>query len=193
LGLSRDPVTSIKDADFIYANSKIRVVANRDSPAIELPGLLVGPFKEGKEYEVQYWVAQELKKSGIIHVRSDETFDLMGLNRIHWKESVQTFQKLTSIPVDFYPKLRRFLQELRLLAIKRPEKRSDYEKAKRMGEDIATMRLKKIVSLASSTRSQTSNILQTLTKEERVVYDLLNKIVNDWRKEILRNEGEEES
>jgi len=187
--LSADPVTSIRDADFVFENLVVKIVANRNSPKIDLPGVKVGPFKEGKEYEVKYWIAQELKKAGIAHIRMDEPLDLVMLNKIHWKERVQASQRVTSLPEDFYPKLRRYLEELNEEAIKKPEKRSDYEKAKNLSDDITQMRLKKIVSLASSARDQTGQILRSLTKEEKYVYDCLHKIISEWKTEILKTQG----
>ena len=184
-----DPVASIKDADFVYENIAVKIVANRDSPKIDLPGTKVGPFKEGQEYEVRLWVAQELKKVGIARIRMGDPLDLMVLNKIHWKERVQTSQKVTSVPEDFYPKLRRFLEELNEEAIKKPEKRSDYEKAVNLSDDITRMRLKKIVSLASSTsKTQTSQILRSLTKEEKSIYTYLHTIISEWRNEILKTQ-----
>jgi hypothetical protein len=187
--LSADPAKAIKDADFVFENMPVKIVANRNSPAIELPGTKVGPFIEGKEYEVKFWVATELKKAGIARVRIDEPLDLTLLNKIHWKERVQTSQKLTSLPEYFYPKLRRFLEELNVAAIKNPEKRADYDKAKNLSDDITRMRLKKIVALASSGRDQTGQILRSLTKEEKYVYDCLHKIISEWKTEILKPQG----
>ena len=187
--MSADPVTSIRDADFVFENMSVKIVANRNSPKIDLPGIKVGPFKEGKEYEVKYWIAAELKKAGIARLRMDAPLDLMILNKIHWKEArVQTSQRVTSLPEDFYPKLRCYLEELNEKAIKKPEHRSDYEKARKLSDDITRTRLKKIVSLASSP-AQTRQILANLTKEERVLYDYLYKKISKWRTEILRNQG----
>ena len=189
--MSTKPTKAIRDADFVFENTIVKIVANRNSPEIDLPGIKVGPFKEGKEYEVRYWIATELKKAGIARIRMDEPLDLMMLNKIHWKERVQTSQRVTSIPEEFYPKLRRFLKNLNEQAIKNPEKRSDSEKAKNLSMDILRMRLKKIVSLASSGRDQTGQILQSLTKEEKYVYDYLHKIINEWQNEILKPQGKE--
>jgi len=189
--LSADPVKSIRDADFVFENTVVKIVANRNSPEIDLPGMKVGPFKEGKEYEVRYWIATELKKAGIARIRMDEPLDLMMLNKIQWKERVQASQIVTSIPEEFYPKLRRFLKELNEQAIKKPEKRSDSEKAKNLSADILRMRLKKIVLLASSGRNQTGQILRSLTKEEKYVYECLHKIISEWQNEILKTQGGE--
>jgi len=187
--LSADPAKDIRDADFVFENTPVKIVANRNSPEIELPGTKVGPFTEGKEYEVKYWIATELKKAGIARIRMDEPLDLTMLNKIHWKERVQTSQKVTSLPEDFYPKLRRYLEELNEEAVKKPEKRGDYEKAKNLSDDITQMRLKKLVSLASSGRDQTGQILRSLTKEEKYVYNCLLKIISEWKTEILKTQG----
>jgi hypothetical protein len=190
LGLSTDPVAFIKDADFEFENMPVKVVANRNNSQIELPGIKVGPFTEGKEYEVRFWVAKELEKAGIARLRVDEQIDVTVLNKIHWKEArVQTSQKLASLPDKFYPKLRHYLEELNEEAIKKPEKRGDCEKAKKLFKDINTIRLKKIVSLASSPK--TRSLTENLTKEERALYDYLFETINEWRNEILKKQGED--
>ena len=186
LGLSADPLTTIRDADFIYENTPIKIVANRNSPEIDLPGVKVGPFQEGKEYEVRYWIAQELKKAGIAHIREEEPMDFKRLNRIHWKEGFQATQRVTSLPEDFYPKLRRYLEELNEEAIKKPEKRNEYEKSRGLFKDITRRRLKKIVSLASSSSKQTGQILGNLTKEELILYKYLYEKISKWRTKILK-------
>ncbi len=189
--MSADPVASIRDADFNFENMPVKVVANRNNPQIELPGIKVGPFTEGKEYEVRFWVAKELENAGIARLRLDEPIDLMMLNKIHWKEArVQTSQRVASLPESFYPKLRRYLEELNEEAIKKPEKRSDCEKAKKLSEDIKRTRLKKIVSLASS-QAKTRVLTENLTKEERVLYDYLYETISKWGKEILKKQGED--
>lgn len=191
LGLSADPVASIKDADFEFENMPVKVVANRNNPQIELPGIKVGPFTEGKEYEVRFWVAKELEKAGIARLRVDEPLDVTVLNKIHWKEArVQTSQRLASLPDKFYPKLRHYIEELNAEAIKKPEKRSDCEKAKRLFKDINTIRLKKIVSLSSSS-AKTRLLTENLTEEERALYDYLFETISKWRNEILKKQGED--
>jgi hypothetical protein len=190
LELSVETAKFIRDADFTFEHLSVKIVANRNNPIIDLPGIKVGPFQEGKEYEVMYWIATELKNAGIARILMEDPLDLMILNKIHWKERVQTSQKLTSLPQHFYPKLRRFLKDLNLKAIKKPESRNDYEKAKNLSDDITRMRLKKIVSLASSGRDQTGQILRTLTEEEKYVYDHLHKIISEWKNEILILRGD---
>jgi predicted DNA-binding antitoxin AbrB/MazE fold protein len=186
--LSADPISTIKDADFTFENAPVKIVANKNSPEIELPGVKVGPFREGKEYEVRYWVAKELKKSGLVHIREDEPVDFKLLTKIQWKEGFQAAQRVTALPEDFYPKLRRYLEELNEEAIKRPEKREDYEKTKNLAADITRTRLKKIVALASSP-TQTRQILGNLTNEELTLHNYLHEIIGKWRNRILKMRG----
>ncbi|MEM3725879.1 MAG: hypothetical protein QXK98_03340 [Candidatus Bathyarchaeia archaeon] len=185
-------VTKMRSLDFAFENLPVRVVANRNCPEVRLAGLNVGPFEEGNEYEVPYWIALELQKFGIVRPRGEELLDASALYKIHWKERAQSTGQLSSLPEDFYPKIRRLLAELKGEIAKQPEKMRDYERVKHLALDIVNLRLKKIVSLAA-TPVQTEQFLKSLTKEERLLYEELYRNINLWRAKILEfNKGEEE-
>jgi len=95
------------------------------------------------------------------------------------------------LPENFYPKLRRYLKELKETASKKPEKMREYEKVIQLTRDIVNSRLKKIVSLASAP-AQTEQILRNLTEEERFLYDRLYKLISEWRTQIIEYEEEGE-
>jgi len=181
----------IGNLDFHFENSLVKIMANRNCPEIKLAGLTVGPFEEGNEYEIQYWTARELVKSGIARFREEEMLDAARLYKIQWKERVQTAKQIFKLPDNFYPKLRRCLKELRDGAAKKPEKMREYEKVTQLTRDIANSRLKKIVSLASAP-AQTGQILRNFTNEERFLYEQLYKLISEWRTQIFKNEGEKE-
>lgn len=181
--------TSIKDEDFVFENTPVRIIVNRNCPEIELTGLSIGPFHEGKEYDVEFWVAEELEKAGIVRIREEELLNEFKLQKIHWGESTQSVRQVYSLPESFYPRLRRFLSSLKRDAVGKPEKMKEYDKASRLSRDIVNSRLKKIVSLASAP-AQTDQLLKSLTKEERAIYEYLYKIISDWRTRILKVEAE---
>jgi hypothetical protein len=186
------PLASIDDSDFIFENTPVKVIINRNCPEIELVGLKVGPFEEGKDYEVKFWIAEELEKAGIARFYEEGQLDANRLNKIHWKESVQPTNQIAPLTEDFYPKLRRYLANLKKDCIRKPEKMKEYEKGIRLSHDIINCRLRKIVSL-SSAPDQTNQVLNNLTKEERVIYERLHFIISGWRTEILKpKEGERE-
>jgi len=185
----RKPSKSINDADFIFENAAVKVVTNRNCPEIDLPGLKVGPFEEGKEYQVRFWIARELEKTGMVRIREEEMLDAAKLYKVQWLESTQPARKLSPLAENFYSKLRIYLNGLKKEAVSSPEKMKEYEKAMNNARDIIDCRLRKLISLAS-TSGQTSQILENLAREERFLYERLFKLIGEWRRTILEA-GEE--
>lgn len=189
--MANTTVTKIRSLDFIFENLLVRVIANRNCPEIKLAGLNVGPFEEGNEYEVPYWIAMELQKFGVVRFRGEEMLDASILYKIHWKERAQSAGQVSNLPEGFYPKIRRLLAELKEEIAKQPEKMREYERIQHLSRDVLNLRLKKIVSLAA-TPAQTEQFLKSLTQEERFLYEELYKSINRWRTEILEFKGEKE-
>jgi hypothetical protein len=167
----------------------VKIVANRNCPEIKLAGLTVGPFDEGNEYDVYFWVAKELAANGIVHFREDDTLDATKLFKVQWKEGVQIPGQISELPGDFYPKLRRFIADLKDQAQKQSEKYQEYDRAKQLARDIVNSRLKKIVAI-SAAPAQSDQVLKKFTSEERLVYEQLVKIISEWKIRILENAGE---
>jgi DNA replication initiation complex subunit (GINS family) len=153
-----------------------------------LAGLEVGPFEEGREYEVRFWIARELERVGVVRFREEDMLDIVKLTKMHWKERVQPTNKVSPLPEEFYPKLRRYLASLKKAANSKPEKLKEHEKSTRISCDIVNCRVKKIVSLASSF-PLSAQALQGLTPEERTLYHDLHKIINAWRTKIFERGG----
>jgi hypothetical protein len=108
----------------------VKVIANRNYPEMKLAGLNVGPFQEGNEYDVYYWIGTELAQAGIVHFREEDNIDATKLYKVQWKERVQVAGQISELPEDFYPKLRLYLGQLRSDFAKQPQKIQEYEKAK---------------------------------------------------------------
>lgn len=176
--------SSIEDADFVFENSPARVVALRNSPKIELVGIEVGPFEEGNEYSIKFWMAKQLEKAGVVRFLEEEMLDVAKLFRIQWTERIQSVGQVSSLSETFYPKLRYLLSELKVSSRSNMEKMREYERVKRLSQDIITCRLKKIVSLASAS-DRVSQILKNLTVEERRLYEDLRRIISGWKGKIL--------
>jgi hypothetical protein len=172
--------------DFYYENSMVKIVANRNCPEIKLSGMSVGPFDEGNEYEVYFWVAKKLASAGMVHFREDELLDSTKLFKVQWKEGVQIPGQIAELPADFYPKLRRYITDLKKQAQKQSEKYQEYDRAKQLARDIVNSRLKKIVAI-SSAPIQSEQVLKKFTNEEKSMYDQLFKIISEWKTKILEN------
>ena len=133
-------------------------------------------------------MAKELANAGIVHFREDDLLDITKLFKAQWKEGVQIPGQISELPDDFYPKLRRFIADLKLEVNKKSEseKYQEYNRAKQVARDIVNSRLKKIVAL-SAAPTQTDQILKKLTIEEKFIFEQLVKIISDWKIKILEN------
>jgi hypothetical protein len=178
--------TNIGVLDFCYENSLITVVANRNFAEVKLAGLNVGPFDEGNEYQVYYWIAKELQAVGAVHFREEEVLDGSKLYKVQWKEGIQVPGMSSELPQDFYPKLRRFLVFAEADAVQ-PEKIQEYHKVKALAKDIVNSRLKKIMSLSSAS-TQSEQVLKKLTPEEKSMYEQFAEIISTWKNQILQNQ-----
>lgn len=176
--------SSIEDADLIYENTPVTVIALGNQPKINLVGVEVGPFGEGNEYSVKFWIAKELEKSGAIRLTDEETLDASRLYKIQWTERIQPASEISSLPETFYPRLRHLLAGLKRSSRNNLEKMKQHETTKRLSQDIVTCRLKKIISLASASGS-IEQVLRNLTAEERKLYEELRSIISDWKAKIL--------
>jgi hypothetical protein len=187
--MARSVRSKIAYQDFCYENSLVRIVANRTSPEIKLGGLCLGPFDEGNEYEVYYWTALELEKSGIARFREEEQVDVTKLNKIQWTERIQSPGQISKLPDNFYPKVRRLLTRLKLEVARDPEKMREYERVRHLAQDVINSRLKKIISIASSP-GQTENTLRNFAEEEKFLYYKLFKLVSEWKMKIMEHQEE---
>jgi hypothetical protein len=180
----------IENIDFLFENSYVNIIANRNYPEIKLAGLSLGPFEEGNEYEVYFWAAQELATAGIAHFREEDCLTATEIYKVQWKERVQIAGQISELPEDFYPKLRRYIDNLKEEMLRHPEKVREHEKAMHLACDIVNARLKKIIALSAGP-VKTEQIMKKVTSEERVIFEQLGKIIAEWRTQILECERED--
>jgi len=175
---------AISDAEFEFSNSKVRVQAERDFQAIELPGLRIGPFSRGKRYTLLLWVAEELARKGVVKLVEEACLRPEELMTIHHREAGLSKGLSPDVPSDFYPRLRRLLARAREEAEREPGKLQELNRLLNMARDVVDARLKKIVSLASSV-ARSPLTRRDLTPEEELVFDLVGDISDAWREGVL--------
>lgn len=183
-----EALSSIVDTDLEFQNSMVKIVALGNLQELNVAEATIGPLEEGKEYEVRYWIASELVKAGYARFYEDVPLTFASLNKIHWRETkLQTGRQISPLPEYFYPKLRRYLEELRQSASRDASLAVEYAQALRLARDIINCRLKKIVNLA--TYPPAESILRSLSKEERCLFDNVCTMVSEWESKILKTEG----
>ena len=173
---------AIEGTDIEFRHSLRRMVALRDCPRIEMAGMTIGPFKAREIFQIEYSIGRILERKGVARF-DEEILSPDMVFKIHWKENVQTPERLSSLPKYFYPMLRRLLAALEEKGSRDPDKLLVYKRLLDFSRDIVNCRLRKVVRLA--TISAPKQVLENLTPEERALYDAICPIVNGWRARIL--------
>lgn len=178
------PLMSIEDVDCDFENLPAKVVASQSIQNLAVAGEVVGPLAEGQELDTRYWIAAHLVEAGLASFRDDEGMTFNDLYKIHWKETkLQLGRRISDLSEYFYPRLRRYLQQLKEKASQDATWANEYTNALRLARDVTNCRLKKIVSLSASA-AQAEDLLQNLSPEERLLYDRLHALVAAWRSKI---------
>jgi len=180
---------SIIDTELDIDSSPVKVRILHDSPELFFSGEKLGPLKEGDELELPRWMAQELAESKLARILEREPLDMPTLAKIHWRECIPSSREIPQMDHDFHYRLRRLLHELREEAEREPSRRVMLEKAESQFKDIINCRMHKILYLAAAP-PQADVVLQKMTAEERVLYNHLSTIVNEWKRKVLAPEGE---
>ena len=189
--MSDDISFSIEDADVDFENSPTKIVFIRNLQELKVADVVIGPSKEGEEYETKNWIASKLVRAGLAHFHEESLMNIVTLNKIHWKETkLQTGRQISSLPNFFYPLIRKYIRLLKEKATSDASVANEYNNALRLIRDIVDCRLKKIVSLSASP-IQTEDILRSLSQEERLFFEYLRLTVHKWKSKILKMEAME--
>jgi hypothetical protein len=178
---------TVDDIDFDFENSQIRIVVTREIPETSRLAKL-SAAKIGQEIDVPYWMAKQLVQQGFARFREEDTLDYNSLSKIHWRETIPASRQLPSLRPSFYCMLRRHLSELRLLSRQDQVKLRELERTETLLRDIVNVRIRKIVSLAASP-TPSEELLQGLTLEERALYSVLKKTIEEWKTKLLEVEA----
>jgi len=182
-----EALMSVEDIDFDFENSQIRIVVTRELPeSVPRMGKL-SSAKVGQEVEVPYWAARELVHNGYARFREEDTLNYSSLSKIHWRETIPSSRQLPSLQGNFYCLLRRHLGDLRDSSRQDPAKLRELEKTENLARDIVNCRIRKIDSLAASPMPS-EEIIKALTHEERVLYSILNRTIEEWKAKLLAQE-----
>jgi hypothetical protein len=175
---------SVEDIDFDFENSQMRVVLTREIPETTPRLSKLSSTRVGQEIEVPYWTARELVELGFARFRDEDVVTYNSLSKIHWRETIPASRQIPALQTNFYCLLRRHLADLQELSRHDPVKLRELERTETLVRDIVNCRIRKIVSLAASP-TPSEELMQALTREERVLYSILNRTIDDWKPKLL--------
>lgn len=131
----------------------------------------------GATVEVPRWLASVLEEEGYAKVLSSASIDLQGLSKLSWRE--ERSPGLVEVDEALYPKIREFLERLEKEASTSIEAHTAKKQAEVKVLDILRCRLQKIIRAAVSP-SIPKGLLDNLTPEERMLFEKIKWMVDDW-------------
>ena len=129
--------------------------------------------KHGEIISIPRWVADVLASEKLVDVQ--DTDMIVALKQALVKENVQGDFDLSTLDIDFYIKIRAYMQRL-------PQQ--DQDKIESMLNTLMRKRQGKIIRLADSSK-MTSDLAKKLSIEERALFDVIHAQSVDFQKQIL--------
>jgi hypothetical protein len=137
---------------------------------------------EGETVELPRWVADELVAQGMAET-ADSPFENEIFNALS-KEKMMGPLQLSTLPAEFYVRMRRRLGSLSAGVAEGKSRREDYERLRAVCYDLVGIRLSKLLSLSSSS-TPASSLEQKLTPEESAFFALSQSLSKEWKAGLL--------
>ncbi|MEM4647678.1 MAG: hypothetical protein QXQ03_04790, partial [Candidatus Nezhaarchaeales archaeon] len=165
-----------------YDMEKVKVKVIRKIPEIKVGGETLGPLDQDQEVELERWVARVLKEEGYVDIIDEKDVDLSLISKIAWKE-VRTDQ-LVPLEPTFYVKARRYLKILNEKAKVNPEALNEKRAVEVKLTDVINCRIQKIVNLALTGSKPPREVLDSLTPEEKMLFNEVRYLISRWRRTV---------
>lgn len=140
----------------------------------------IDSLAEGQSVELPRWVADELIELKLAESQEERFED--ELSRALSREKMMGPLQLSTLPPDFYMRMRRKLASL--TSGLGNTKKEDFDKMKIACYDLIGMRLSKLLSLSSSS-SQGSSLTDKLAPEEEAFFSVSQALSAEWRAALL--------
>jgi len=167
-----------KEREFMLAMSRVRMKTSVEN--IDAGEYRIDSLAEGQSVELPRWVADELIELKLAESQEERFED--ELSRALSREKMMGPVQLSSLPPDFYMRMRRRLASL--TDGSGGAKKEDIDKMKIACYDLIGMRLSKLLSLSSSS-SQGSTLTDRLAPEEEAFFAVSQSLSSEWRAALL--------
>lgn len=172
---SQPALQAIRDREFAYLLSNTRLRAKQKTPRIDIGSVHLEAMNEGDAIDLPRWIAEVLVKQGVCESQEDsfssEVFKAVTREKIAGPEQIPQLKQ------DFYLKIRRHLT---FEPNSSASGNSEVDKTRTLIYDLIALRLRKILSIASSL-SPPTDLKEKLTPEEYQIFDSVYSLLQSWR------------
>ncbi len=156
--------------DLLYLTEKIRAKILKPLTIMDAETSEAKPYEEGEIVTLFVWQAEALKEKGYVEPIIDVSPETLIKFIYHEKSRTGLFE----LPENFFIKLKLFL--------KNHKDRDQRIKMAQYAEDLVSLRLQKITLIALKKADEETS---KMTYEERILYNILKREIDDWRKGLL--------
>ena len=174
---------SLNRINFIFRNTEISTECIQNCEAITILGESFGPFEQGKNYRLKFFLALPFIENNILKVASSEKCDNIDVQRyaIAEKDNQQIVQRENDFFLNRIREFQFFLEKEIKDGI-RPF--IDSDRFNSYLSNIIDSRLLKLLRMSRSELSLADE--KKLTSSEKLLFDLIYKYIKTWRNFFLK-------
>lgn len=169
---------AVRDREFAYLLGGTRLRFKQKIPQIDIGSVHLQPMNEGDTIDLPRWVAEVLVEMGVCDSQ-EENFSSEVFKAVT-REKIAGSDQLSTLRPDFYLKVRRQLS----FVIGSDQKPAEFEKTRTLVYDLVALRLRKILSVATSLAAPT-DIREKLTPEEYQIFESVYSLLQSWRSVVM--------
>ena len=169
-----------REREFLTGTTRVKM--NSSVENLEVGDFTIAKLESGETAELPRWVAEELVASKLAD-DVEPPFEAEMFRALS-KEKMMGPLQLSTLPEDFYPRMKRRLSFLGAALSEGRVKKEDLESFRAGGYDLIGIRLSKLLALSSSA-SQGSSLAERLTPEEETFFTVSQSLSREWRAALL--------
>jgi hypothetical protein len=175
-------LNSIKDREISYLLSGARLRAKETIPKLDIGSVHLEGMNAGDSAELPRWIAEVFSDLGVCEIQ-EESFSSEVFRAVN-REKIIGETQIAELRQDFYLKIRRHLAYSKVIINTKPAMISEIERTKTLIYDLVSLRLRKILLIASSP-APPGDMKEKLTPEEYQIFDSIYSLLQSWRNIVL--------
>ena len=169
-----------REREYLLGNTRAKMRSSVEN--LDVGDFHAEKLSEGESVDLPRWVADELVAQGMAEATEppfeNEIFSALS------KEKMMGPLQLSSLPPDFYVRMRRRLAALAAGVEAGKGKREDLDRLRGICYDLVGIRLSKLLSLSSSS-TPASALSEKVNPEEAAFFAVSQSLSKEWRAGIL--------
>ncbi|MEM3768860.1 MAG: hypothetical protein QXE37_02350 [Nitrososphaerales archaeon] len=175
----------LKDYEIGFLLIPVKVTIKQNLPRIEVGSVNLPEVHKGDTIEVPRWVAEIMVHMGFAEIQ-EESAELELFKALS-REKMQDSSQISTLKSDFYHRMRLQIKSMRSMMERDESLRESYEKFSSSAYDLIALRMNKLLYLVGSS-SLSPDLEKKITQEEKVLFEIIRSIIEDWKKAILEVE-----